>query len=86
MTTLGTAPDGKERGLIDPLGDRIPSRSIRTERAKGQLRQIDRDQALQILHELSDYAQSQAGNSGIKSAKGAAAQPNLWGAASRGAY
>jgi len=67
MTTLGTAPDGKEKWLIDPLGDRIPSRSIRTER-QGALRQIDRDQALKILHELSDYASSGKGQ--IKKLRG----------------
>jgi mRNA-degrading endonuclease RelE of RelBE toxin-antitoxin system len=44
------------------------SRFIWTERAKEQLRQIDRQQALQILHALTDYASSGQGQ--IKKLKG----------------
>lgn len=41
---------------------------IWTERAKAQLRQIDREQALQILHALTDYASNGKGQ--IKKLKG----------------
>lgn len=44
------------------------SRFIWTDRAKGQLRQIDREQALQILHALTDFAGGGSGQ--IKSLKG----------------
>jgi len=44
------------------------SRFIWTERAKEQLRQIDREQALQILHALTDYASGGKGQ--IKKLKG----------------
>jgi len=44
------------------------SRFIWTERAKEQLRQIDREQALQILYALTDYARSGAGQ--VKKLKG----------------
>ena len=37
------------------------SRFLWTDRAKEQLRQIDRDQAVQILHALTDYASSGKG-------------------------
>ena len=44
------------------------SQFIWTERAKEQLRQIDREQALQILHALTDFASSGKGQ--IKKLKG----------------
>ncbi len=44
------------------------SRFIWTERAKQQLRQIDREQALGILHALTDYADNGQGQ--IKKLKG----------------
>jgi mRNA-degrading endonuclease RelE of RelBE toxin-antitoxin system len=44
------------------------SEFIWTERAKGQLWQIDRDQALQSLHALSDYASNGKGE--IKKLRG----------------
>jgi mRNA-degrading endonuclease RelE of RelBE toxin-antitoxin system len=44
------------------------SRFIWTERAKEQLRAIDREQALEILHALTDYAAS--GKGLIKKLKG----------------
>jgi hypothetical protein len=37
------------------------SKFIWTDRAKEQLRQIDREQALDILHSLTDYAASGKG-------------------------
>ena len=44
------------------------SQFLWTDRAKEQLRQIDRDQALQILHALTDYASSGKGH--VKKLKG----------------
>jgi mRNA-degrading endonuclease RelE of RelBE toxin-antitoxin system len=44
------------------------SRFVWTDRAKEQLRQIDREQALRILHTLTDFAESGSGQ--IKSLKG----------------
>jgi mRNA-degrading endonuclease RelE of RelBE toxin-antitoxin system len=37
------------------------NRFVWTERAREQLRQIDREQALEILHSLTDYADSGKG-------------------------
>ncbi|HLJ48058.1 MAG TPA: type II toxin-antitoxin system RelE/ParE family toxin [Bryobacteraceae bacterium] len=44
------------------------SKFIWTDRAKEQLRAIDREQALQILHTLTDYANSGLGD--VKKLKG----------------
>jgi mRNA interferase RelE/StbE len=44
------------------------SQFVWTERAKQQLRQIDRERALEILHALTDYASSGKGE--VKKLKG----------------